>query len=74
MEVHRILDPGLLVIIYKDALEIEFKKNKIPYMREKEFEINYKGSKLPHKFYADFVIYDDIILEENQLKKLTTNI
>lgn len=31
MEVHRTLGPGLLEIIYKDALEIEFKENNIPF-------------------------------------------
>ena len=31
MEVHRILGPGLLEIVYKDALEIEFKLNNISY-------------------------------------------
>ena len=30
MEVHRILGPGLLEIVYKDALEIEFKNHNIP--------------------------------------------
>ena len=28
-----------------------------------EYCVNYKGSKLQHKFYADFVIYNKIILE-----------
>jgi len=35
----------------------------IPYTREKEYAINYKGTILPHRFYADFLIYDEIILE-----------
>jgi GxxExxY protein len=63
MEVHRTLGPGLLEIIYKDALEIEFKENNIPFEREKEFAIEYKGKILPHKFYADFIVNEDIILE-----------
>jgi GxxExxY protein len=41
MEVHRILGPGLLEIVYKDALEIEFRNNNIPFEREKEFFIEY---------------------------------
>nr|WP_294787845.1 GxxExxY protein [uncultured Flavobacterium sp.] len=69
MEVHRLLGPGLLEIVYKDALEIEFKNNGIPYQREKEFAIEYKGVILPHKFYADFVIYD-IILEVKSVKEI----
>lgn len=42
MEVHRTLGPGLLEIIYKDALEIEFIENNIPFEREKEFAIEYR--------------------------------
>jgi len=63
MEVHRHLGGGLLEIVYKDALEYEFRKNNIPFAREKEYFIHYKDIVLPHKFYADFVVYDDIILE-----------
>lgn len=71
MEVHRILGPGLLEIVYKDALEIEFKNNNIPFEREKEFSIEYKGNMLPHKFYADFIIYDEIILEVKTVKEIS---
>lgn len=63
MEVHNNLGAGFLEIVYKDALEWEFKKAGIPYEREKMYEVNYKGIILPHKFYADFVVYDKIILE-----------
>lgn len=42
MEVHRILGPGLLEIVYKDALEIEFKNHNIPYDREKGMMLNIK--------------------------------
>lgn len=63
MEVHRTLGGGLLEIVYKDALEYEFRQNEIPFEREKEYCIEYKDIVLPHKFYADFVVYDDIILE-----------
>ena len=71
MEVHRNLGPGLLEIIYKDALEIEFKENNIPFEREKEFKIEYKGKILPHKFYADFVVNEDIILEVKAIKEFS---
>jgi len=50
-------------LIYKDALEYEFKKAGIPYEREKEYIVNYKDITLPHHFYADFVVFDKIILE-----------
>lgn len=63
MEVHKNLGKGFLEIVYKDALEYEFTKNYIPYEREKEYVVNYKDIILPHKFYADFVLFDKIILE-----------
>ena len=63
MEVHNQLGAGFLEIVYEDASEFEFKKGNIPYAREKKFEVNYKGIILPHNFYADFVVYNEIILE-----------
>jgi GxxExxY protein len=63
MEVHKRLGAGFLEIVYKDALEYEFKKAKFPYQREKEYVVEYKDIILPHKFYADFVVFDKIILE-----------
>ncbi|MBY0348057.1 MAG: GxxExxY protein [Hydrotalea flava] len=63
MEVHKFLGAGFLEIVYKDALEYEFKLAGIPFEREKEYAVNYKDFILPHKFYADFVLYDKIILE-----------
>lgn len=71
MEVHRILGCGLLEIIYKDALQFEFKQNDIEFEREKEFNIEYKGIQLPHKFYADFIVYDEIILEVKSVKEIS---
>lgn len=63
IEVHKNLGPGFLEIVYKDALEFEFKKSGVFYEREKMYDINYKGIILPHKFYADFVVQGKIILE-----------
>ena len=63
MEVHNNLGAGFSEIVYKDALEYEMKQTGILYEREKEYPVNYKGVKLPHKFYADFVVFDKIILE-----------
>lgn len=70
MEVHKHLGGGLLEIVYKDALEYEFRRNDIPFEREKEYLIEYKDIVLPHKFYADFVVYDDIILEVKAVRDI----
>ena len=37
-EVHKQLGAGFLEIVYKDALEFEFKKNNISYSREKNMK------------------------------------
>lgn len=34
MEVHRTLGYGFAEIIYKDAMEVEFLENQVPYFRE----------------------------------------
>jgi GxxExxY protein len=62
-EVHNNLGAGFLEIVYKDALEYEFRKAGIDYQREAAYIVSYKGKQLPHKFYADFVVFDQIILE-----------
>jgi len=63
MEVYNQLGRGFLEIVYKDALEYEFKKNEISYEREKRFLIRYKEVVLLHDFFADFIVDDKIILE-----------
>lgn len=62
-DVYNHLGSGFSEIVYKDALEYEFKSLNIPFQREKEFKINYKNIVLTHTFYADFVVFDKIILE-----------
>lgn len=70
MEVHNNLGKGFSEIVYKDALEVEFKSENIFFEREKEYSVNYKGNILPHKFYADFVVFGKIILEIKSVGKL----
>lgn len=62
-DVHRNLGGGFSEIVYKDALEYEFRKAEIPFEREKEYLVNYKDLVLNHRFYADFVLFDKIILD-----------
>jgi GxxExxY protein len=63
MEVHNHLGPGLLEIIYKEAIEWELNERFIQYEREKEYPVYYKGILLRKKFNVDFILYDSIILE-----------
>ena len=63
MEVHNELGNGFLEPVYQEALEEEFKIQGIPYVREKFLPVMYKGKQLKKEYYADFVCYDDIIVE-----------
>lgn len=63
MEVHKELGNGFLEPVYQEALEEEFKIQKIPYEREKLLTVMYKGKKLSKEYFADFVCYGNIIVE-----------
>ncbi len=71
MEVHSQLGKGFNEIVYADALEIEFLENSIDYSRERKYAINYKGHILSHKYKADFIIADKIVLEMKAIRCLT---
>lgn len=71
MDVHRELGKGFSEIVYGDALEIEFIEKGINYTREKTFNIIYKGKLLPHKYKADFILEDIIVLEIKAISCLT---
>lgn len=63
MEVHNELGYGFLEAVYQEALEIEFEERKIPNIREREIEVYYKDLKLDKGYRADFLCYDEIIVE-----------
>lgn len=73
MEVHKILGKGHSEIIYGDALEYEFRKNEIPFEREKKYNIIYKDIVLPHHYFSDFVIFEEIILEIKAIQALSSS-
>jgi GxxExxY protein len=70
MEIHRELGKGHNEVIYKDALVVELTRAGIPFLREKAFKITYKGALLAHDYFADFVIWDKVLLEVKAVEKL----
>lgn len=73
MEVHKILGKGHGEKVYGDALEYEFNKNEIPFKRESKYNIEYKEIILPSYYFADFVIFDKIILEIKAIQSLSSS-
>ncbi len=71
MEIHRELGKGYDEVIYKDALVIEFGRAGVQFDREKKYEVSYKDVVLPHKYFADFVVGDSILLEAKACEKLS---
>lgn len=63
IEVWKVLGYGFSEIIYKDAMEQEFADNILPYIREDELSIFYKGKRLKHNFNTDFTLFENIIVE-----------
>lgn len=72
MTVHKKLGPGFLESVYAEALELEFKKSEIAYVKEKKLPVFYDDLKMKKYFIADFVCYDSIILEL-KASKFTTD-
>ncbi len=72
MEVHNTLGCGFLEAVYQEALALEFERRKIPFVREKELTIEYKGIILGKRYNADFICYDKIIVETKALSELLT--
>jgi len=70
MEIHRELGKGHSEIIYNDALVIELQRAKIPFAREQKYEVTYKDTVLPHHYFADFVIWNQILFEAKAVDKL----
>ena len=70
MQVYNVLGHGFLESVYQEALAIEFTKRGIPYQREKELKIYYDGKELQQTYRADFVCYDDIIVEIKTVSEL----
>ncbi|MCB1148234.1 MAG: GxxExxY protein, partial [Leptospiraceae bacterium] len=56
--------------VYQEALEKEFLLQNIPFKRQIEIEISYKDQVLDHKYRADLICYDTIILELKACKAI----
>jgi len=63
IEVHKILGPGLLESTYEECLCHELELRAIPYERQKELSIEYKGVKLDCGYRLDVVVSSLLILE-----------
>ncbi|MBP6870602.1 MAG: GxxExxY protein [Bacteroidales bacterium] len=73
MEVHKALGPGFLEAVYQEALSLELKDANIPFNKEKVLEVWYKGILLEKKYVADFLCFDEVIVELKAVESLNTD-
>ena len=71
MKLHATLGCGFLEAAYQEGLEIAFRKFEIPFEAQKELTISLWGETLKKTYVADFVVFDEIIVEIKALKTLT---
>ena len=71
IEVHRHLGRGFFEYVYRTPLELELLDRGIPYKREVQYPIVYKGKPTGIAFRADLVCYGEVIVELKAMKDLT---
>ena len=69
MEVHSQLGPGLLESVYEEAMAHEFALRKIPFVRQKEIRLSYKGKDIGwHR--VDFLAANEVLIELKSVEAL----
>lgn len=63
LNVHNEMGCGFLEAVYQSALAYEFRLLGIPYEKEAQVPVVYKGQLLDRVYYPDFICYDKIIVE-----------
>lgn len=69
IEVHRILGPGLLESIYEEALCHEFSLRGIPFERQLEIDVRYKGTTIKVQ-RLDLLIEGRVVVELKAVSRL----
>ena len=71
MEVHREMGCGFLERVYQESLAVELAIRKIPFQREIELPVKYKGQALDAIYKPDFICYESVIVETKALSLIS---
>jgi GxxExxY protein len=71
MEVHREMGCGFLERVYQESLAVELAIRKIPFQREIELPVKYKGQPLDAIYKPDFICYESVIVETKALSLIS---
>jgi GxxExxY protein len=69
IEVHRHLGPGLLEAIYEEALCHELELCKVPFERQKQVDVVYKGKPIKGQ-RLDLLVAGEVVVEIKSVRKL----
>ncbi len=69
LEVHKEMGAGFQEVLYQRALELEFDIRKIPFAREVEMPVYYKGTQIGLR-RVDFLVHNVICVELKAITKL----
>jgi GxxExxY protein len=72
MEVHKTLGHGFLEPVYQEAMAVELVGRGVPFLREVALEIQYKGHILACNYRADFICFEDVLVELKALERITS--
>ncbi len=70
IETHKELGPGLLEGIYEECLCRELAERNLPFERQKELPVVYKGSELDVGFRLDIIVQGEVIIELKSVESL----
>ncbi len=63
MEVHRELGPGFLEAVYQEAMEIELRERKMPFLSQPQIKLYYKQFPMEKFYKPDFICFDTHVVE-----------
>ncbi|MEM9399125.1 MAG: GxxExxY protein [Verrucomicrobiota bacterium] len=63
---------GFLEPVYQEALDYEFSLRGIPFVAQNPINIVYKDKQLEKNYIADFLCYDEVVIDIKALTKLTS--
>jgi len=70
IEVHRHLGPGLLESVYEECMCQEFRLRDIPFLRQIELPVVYKGVETGGKYRIDLIVADEVVVELKAVERV----
>ena len=71
MRVHSELGHGFLEAVYQEAMALELNHQEVPFCREVQLPVWYRGSQLDCAYRADFVAYEEVVVELKAIPEIS---